>query len=144
MPVLSHVATPLRPTPPSRVLRVEHWVVPGVHVPVHVPPEHADVVHVVPSTHEPVASHVWMTCPLHRVVFGLQVPEHEPPLQTSAQVVPSTQLPVGSHVWGVKLLHWRVSGVHTPVQAPPVHRYGHVSTRVVLTRSTPHCSTSEP
>jgi hypothetical protein len=78
------------------------------------------------------------------LAFGVHDPEHAPPLHTLAHAVPSTQLPLSSQVWGMKPLHWRVPGVHPPVQAPSVHKYGHVSTRVVLTRSIPQRSTSVP
>jgi hypothetical protein len=47
-PFVSHVSTP----------SIAHWVVPGAQLPVQVPPEHADAVHVTPSTQEPLPSHV--------------------------------------------------------------------------------------
>jgi hypothetical protein len=72
------------------------------------------------------------------LVPGLHVPEHAPPLHTAAHGAPGCQVPVESHVSGVKLSHCRVAGVHEPVHTPSVHRKGHVSTRVVVTRSIPH------
>ena len=60
---------------------------------------------------------------MHCFAFGLQLPEHEPPLHTFRQAVPSCQAPVALQVWGVGPLHCLVPGVHWPVQAPPMQTW---------------------
>jgi hypothetical protein len=97
-----------------------------------------------PSCHVPLASHVCTTSPLHCVAFGEHVPEHAPPLHTLAQGGSSVHAPVGSQRSGANPLHCRVPGVHPPTQAPSRHTYGQVSSRVVVTRSSPHAMLSVP
>jgi hypothetical protein len=49
---------------------------------------------------------------LHCFAFGLQLPEHDPPLHTFSQEVPSCHAPVSLQVCGVRPLHCFVFGVH--------------------------------
>ena len=49
---------------------------------------------------------------MHCFAFGLQLPEHEPPLHTFLQAVPSCHAPVALQVCGVRPLHCLVPGVH--------------------------------
>jgi hypothetical protein len=55
---------------------------------------------------------------LHCFAFGLQLPEHEPPLHTFLQTVPSCHAPAALQVSGVRPLHCFVPAAHSPVQAP--------------------------
>jgi hypothetical protein len=75
---------------------------------------------------------------------GTHVPEQAPPLHKLAHGAPGTQAPFASHVRGVKPSQSLVSGVQAPEQTPPEHAYWHVSTLVVVTRSTPHSNRSKP
>ena len=49
---------------------------------------------------------------MHCFAFGLQLPEHIPPVHTLVQAVPSCHEPVELHVSGVRPLHCFVAGVH--------------------------------
>lgn len=55
VPLELHVCTPL-PVPPS--VPVEHWVEPGLQVPTHAPPTHAELVQVDGGPQVPVPLHV--------------------------------------------------------------------------------------
>jgi hypothetical protein len=129
-----HVCTPL----------FEHRFVPGAQTPVHAPATHAWFAHAAPSIQVPVASHVCTTRPLHPLAFGLQLPEQAPPRHTFLHRVPGCQLPVASQVRGVRSLQSLVVGVHSPVQPSSPQTKLHVSSRVVVSKSTPHSSRSVP
>jgi hypothetical protein len=91
-----------------------------------------------------LVSQVCVTAPLHCSVPGEHEPAHAPPVQTVEHAAPVAHVPVASQVCGENPSHCRVSGTHPPMQAPSLHTKGHVSMRIVLTRSTPHSIASLP
>jgi hypothetical protein len=73
MPLLPQVCTAAFP---------EHCVAPGVHDPVHTPPEHTELVHATGDPQVPVAlqvSTLFAAVVEHRVAPGLHDPVHAPP-----------------------------------------------------------------
>jgi hypothetical protein len=85
-----------------------------------------DPVQAVPSFQLPLASHVWGTLALHRVLFGVQTPEHTPaPLHTNWQVVMLCHWPLASQVCEVVPLHCLLPGMQTPQMPAPTQSDAH-------------------
>ena len=77
----------------------EHWVVPGTHIPVHIPDTQADATHATGELHAPAELHVCTPLPEHCFAPGAHDPVHNP--FTHAVLGHDTavpQLPVASHV----------------------------------------------
>ena len=90
MPVPSQVCTAALP---------EHCVAPGVHDPVHAPPEHAALLQATGEPQAPVPLHVSTPLPLHIVDPGAHDPVHDPPTHAVlTQVEGAPQAPVVLHV----------------------------------------------
>ena len=92
MPVPSQVCTAALP---------EHCEVPGVHVPVHTPPEHAELLQATGDPQAPVALHVStpLRCSSHSVAPGAHDPVQAPPTHAWFEHVDGgPQVPVVLHV----------------------------------------------
>jgi hypothetical protein len=81
---------------------------------------------------------------LHFRAPGVHVPEQAPPLHALAHVVVETHVPVSSQFFATRPSQVPVPGRHSTMQSPPTQANVHVSTRVVVTRSTPHAIESLP
>jgi hypothetical protein len=129
MPLLPQVCTAALP---------EHCVAPGVHDPVHTPPEHAELVHATGDPQVPVPLHVSTLLAAvmeQRVVPGVHDPMHAPPTHAEFTHVDGTpHIPVGLHVDtplteppSAPVAHSVVPGVHTPwqeaVPTAPTHAW---------------------
>jgi hypothetical protein len=97
----------------------EHWVDPGTHCPMHVPPTHAEFAQATGDPYDPLALQVSTPLFEHVVAAGAHDPTHAP--LTQAWFEHATALlhwPSGPHVWTPLPEHFVVPGTHTPLQAP--------------------------
>jgi hypothetical protein len=75
----------------------------------------------------PVPSQVCTSVPLHRVEFGVQLPEHVPaPVQMMGHVCVVCQTPLELQVWEITPEHWVVPGTHDPMHAAAEQTKGQV------------------
>ena len=104
----------------------EHWVAPGVQLPVQVPLTHAWFVQGCAVPHAPLASQVCTPLPVeaHFVLPGTHTPVQTPVTHAwFVHACAAPQVPVESQVCTPLLVveHLAADGEHTPVQAPAAH-----------------------
>jgi hypothetical protein len=100
---------------------LEHWVLPGEHVPEHAPLTQAWFVHAFGVPQVPSVPQLWTALPEH-----CDWPAAHDPLQTPATQVPLLpqgvallHTPFDVHVWTPLFVeHCVLPAVHEPVQAP--------------------------
>jgi len=114
-----------------------HCVVPGVHEPLHIPPEHSMKGHVDAVPQVPLALQVATPVPEHSVAPGTHDPVHPVPPVAHAwvrlvQFVVVAHVPSEPHVWTLLFEHCVVPGTQEPVHAPATHALPALEQSVVV------------